>query len=84
MELAAGDEEGAREYDLRIRQDRTQVYGYSDPNLKQKPKDIVKTVDKATESVIIDTYKSFGNYYYGSVKSSVGKKIVKYFKKGLK
>lgn len=28
--------------------------------------------------------QSFGNYYYGSVKSSVGEKIVKYFKKGLK
>ncbi len=28
--------------------------------------------------------QSFGNYYYGNAKSVVGKKIVKYFKKGLK
>lgn len=29
---------------------RRTVYGYKDPNLKQKPKDIVKTVDKSGES----------------------------------
>ncbi len=73
---AAGDEEGAREYDLKVRQgnkrlneycaenglavrqDRTKVYGYSDPNLKQKPKDIVKTVDKTEKSGIMETERS--------------------------
>ena len=60
---AAGDDEGAKEYDLRVkrdtkrmteyceqnnlavRMDRTQVYGYTDPNLKQKPKEFVEIVE---------------------------------------
>jgi hypothetical protein len=70
---AAGDDEGAREYDLRVKRDtkrmteyceqndlavrvdRTQVYGYTDPNLKQKPKELVKTVDKSGESGIMES-----------------------------
>lgn len=79
---AAGDEEGAKEYDrkvregnkrmneyceqngLTVRQDRTQVYGYSDPNLKQKPKDIVKTVDKSVDRGIIKSKGETEVSYY--------------------
>ena len=90
---AAGDDEGVKEYDkkirastaklerfcdengLNVRRDRTEVYGYSDPNRKQKPKEFVKivdkTVDKSVESGMINTdtmyrRKDGANRYIGS------------------
>ncbi len=83
---AAGEEEGAKEYDrkvregnkrlneycaengLTIRQDRTQVYGYSEPNLKQKPKDIVKTVDNFGKSGIMES-----ETYHAGIKDSIAR-----------
>lgn len=38
---------------LTYRQDRTQIYGYSDSNRKKKPVNFVETVDKSRESGII-------------------------------
>jgi len=47
---------------LTYRQDRTQVYGYSDISKKKKPVDFVQTIDNGGKSGIMKTGKDLSKY----------------------